>query len=190
LINNLNRKEKYLIGLVIIICIASLYIRFFFIPTYKQINESKVAIDKYKTTQAKETMNKIELNRTKEIKDLSISLPDVERNSEIAYNIKIMMDKCLIELDKLTFGDITLFEDGKLKNGINLKGKLFAIPLSIVITGSYSNLDKFIKLLEGDKRFCEITEINVSHGILDQMIASMGLHYFYFEAMNKVKTKE
>jgi hypothetical protein len=183
LINNLSKRDKYFIGFVIIVGSVSIYFSFFLLPTIKQIKDSHSMIDNYRASTTKGRVSQIQLKSPVEKKDLLISLPEVERNSEIAYNVKIMADKSLIEFDKLAFGEITVLEDKQFKNGINLKGKLFAIPINIVVSGNYSNLEKFVKQLEGDKRFCEITEFNVTQGIIGKVVVNIELRYFYFEGI-------
>lgn len=180
LINHLSRRESILIGFAIFLCLGYFYIMFFLSPIMTQIKEARRQIEEYNINSAKKIITESENKNTKNPNDLSKFIPDMERNSEIAYNIKMMADKSLVELDKVSFGDIIPVDNKNYNFKISKENKILAIPIHIIVLGVNNNLIKLIKAFEADVRLCEIVNISISQGDINQATADIELRYFCF----------
>ena len=106
----------------------------------------------------------------KEVSDASIAIPEMEGNPEIVYNIKLKADLSNIQINKLTFGDVM--------GNNNFGDKIYVIPLNIILCGSHNSIVNFLKLLENDKRICEINDVFIKNINADITETNVNVSYF------------
>ncbi|WP_010239285.1 hypothetical protein [Clostridium arbusti] len=98
--NNLSRREKYLIVIIGVLAIIYVYYSFFLSPVINKIKIEKSTVDSY-NVQLK-NINEMKASNMKLINELddlkeknnknSIALPNFEKNPEITYKLKTMAD--------------------------------------------------------------------------------------------------
>lgn len=147
-----------------------MYLVLYLMPLMKKINMNKTEINKFESIN---TLKNISIFPDKKPKDMAEMLPDMEKNSEIAYNIKKMSDSCGLKLKKMSFGESQL--SGKQKE------KVFSVPVTINLTGKNDDIVKMLGMLENQKRINEVKNIdfNINETNIEKTAATIIIEYFY-----------
>lgn len=179
--NDLGKREKILLGVLAFAVVFFAYYKLFLSPMINKGNEIKESIKKYniearKVRNAKKTIEKqrAELEGLKtEFNEALLSIPETERNPEIAYNLKKLSDSNSVVLLSLGFatggnensgnnGTDNNQKDGKTNNASAAK-KLCVVPVTIGASGDYTMIMNFISSIEKDKRIAEIKTLAFSN---------------------------
>jgi type IV pilus assembly protein PilO len=99
-VNNLSRREKYLIVIIGVLAIIYVYYSFFLSPVINKIKIEKSTVDSYnvqlKNINGMKASNMKLINELDDLKEKnnknSIALPNFEKNPEITYKLKTMAD--------------------------------------------------------------------------------------------------
>lgn len=174
MMKNLNKREKYLVILLGTVIILFVYFKYFLMPVLDNINNSRADIDKYnsqisqlKITEIANSESKRELTKIKlSYKDALLKLPPLEKNPEIAYNIKPFADANNVNLESVSFSDGTLFTPGtgstQNSNGLVNNSNLYSTTVNINVSAdNYFDMMNFVNALENDKRLNEITVFSI-----------------------------
>lgn len=160
---------------------------------------------------------------TKELEDVKkkyeeakIALPDMEMNPEIIYNIQKFFEGSGVRVNNISIGMPEELQYGgnnpesegeaqNINNGQNTNGtgdtlnnrgtgKLYSVTVTISLSGdSYEQVMNFISLFENDKRFVEVTRIDITaEGSVSQAAnqvspgnkidASIAAKYYYIDS--------
>lgn len=147
IIDFLKAERKRLSFLLIVISLF-VYCMFYLFPQIGEINSMERNIQKYKNIKDESLIQHVKIN------EIDSLLPNIEKNSEIAYNVKIICDKYKIILKKIGFGDIYTSN--------NFAGNILVIPIKLEVSGDIGNLNIFFCALEKEKRICEVGDVNIS----------------------------
>jgi hypothetical protein len=104
----------------------------------------------YKTTQTTKTVHE---KQNHEI--LEEELPNMEKNSEIAYNIMVTAEKAKVRLNTIEIGEAATFKSSP---------PIKFVPIVLEFTGPLNNLIELLKELEEQNRICEINDVSISIG--------------------------
>ena len=94
-------------------------------------------------------------NGKQDLESLQEKLPDMEKNSEIAYNIKVVAEKTKVTLNTIEIGEVATF-----KNSPPVK----FVPLVLRFTGSLNQIIALLRNIETQNRICEINKASISIG--------------------------
>lgn len=174
----ISEDEKKLIICLSILFLLYFYLTYFLFPTIDDIKNARLIINKYDNAKSAGAAGAVrgvdyyysKVKNEKGISDISIAIPEMVGNPEIVYNIKLIADKSGVELNKLTFGDVV--------ENHNFEDKIYIIPLNIILWGSHSNIVSFLKLIENDKRICEINNVNINN--INEYMAETVVNISYF----------
>lgn len=197
MINNLSKKERLLISIVIIIGVFCLYLNFIFIPSITSIIDKTATIDDYnkqiqniQDTKKKNEKLILDFNTLKiEFDRTSKQLPYSERIPEITRNIKPLIDN-----SGVTFGPMSVGKPAEFiftvpakevkkdkKDNKDSKVKLMSIALKLTTTGTYPNLIKLIdsiEKVEAENRIATIDNVTFSPSPT-AVQANIGLRYYF-----------
>lgn len=201
---DLSTREKVLLGILAGVIVLFIYFKYIFSPVLDNIIAVKSNIKKYKDdislielTKKLNEKQRVELAQLRE-KFLAAAqaLPPMERNPDIVYNLKPLMDKNGIILISSTYGEPSEFtkaqgsketqNNGNSRNNNNNSNinkpsieKLMAVPVNLSVSGDYINIVNFIFSVEMDKRIAEIEDVNISGGSDGKLQASISMNFFY-----------
>jgi Tfp pilus assembly protein PilO len=207
---SLTRRERYLILALAVAALLLLYTKMFLLPILEKIDISNQTVQDYKLQvielTAMKTVNENMRKSLTELKtkyqDALIQLPEQPRNPEVAYNLKPLADLCSVKLDSVSLGSGEQYsapaqpeaaaesagqpEEGQESQEAELSSiSIFSMPVTIAATaGSYSDVMKFIGLLENDKRFTGIKTISLSgrgesSSAGNGMTLTVSVNYYY-----------
>ena len=125
--NNLNKKEKFLLSVLLGACITFLYIQLYLPKQTAKINELKSSISDYESKlESLELTSKLNINLRKQLDDLEFkyketiaAFPKEGREPEIAYNYNEYAKKNSIALSNVSIGDSQEFSQNSDKNTNN-----------------------------------------------------------------------
>lgn len=188
------------------------YLRLLFLPVFNDISKNKSSINTYNQEINTQNSNKaINMKNKKELEDLKgkmgdvfASLPEDERNPEVAYDLKGIADNSGVILNNInlgqTSGTIGASQNASTQNtdngavNINIPqnntklpqgaDKVRVIPLSIQVTGTYGNITKYLSALEHGSRLMEIQNVSMS-GNGKNIKASITVNCLYMDTQNK-----
>jgi hypothetical protein len=200
---NINKREKYLIIILITAIIVYVYIQYFLMPILSNISISKQNIEKsnseisqikvisYGNEELKKQLAKVKLN----YQEALLELPTLEKNPEIAYNIKPMADNANVSIDSVSIGEGTPYipqTSGNQKSNIATENSsLYSVAVNLSVSSSnYSNVMGFVNSLEADKRIQEITSFSIIsdkssntnttiNKNISSVSATININYFY-----------
>lgn len=208
----LSTREKILLGILAVVIVLFIYFKYIFSPVLDNIISTKSNIKKYKadislieSTKILNEKQKVELEQLREqFLSAAMALPPIERNPEIIYNLKPLLDSNGIILNSASFGEPSQFTETQsnmgTQNGGNSQSnssnnaskpvveKLMAVPVNLSISGDYINIVNFISAVEKDKRIAEIGDVSISGGSNGKLQASVSISYFYADTANKGET--
>lgn len=154
-----------------------IYLKYIMFPVFDSINKNKADIDNYnsqlnvlKVSGITNNRLKTQLAETKiKYNEALLNLPLLEKNPEIAYNLKPIADANSVALDNLSLSDGVLYTPSA--NTQNKKGKLpidnsnlYSINANLnVTTTDYSNIMDFLSAIENDKRINEVTNFSIQY---------------------------
>ena len=210
--NNISKRDRLLLVVIIVLGVFYLYYTFFFTPIMENINTNKQSIEKNRGL-----VNNIDIVKTSNkkqeatIKELGTkyeaatkSLPGSEKNPEVYYEVKKIADGSKIIINNIAVGkgaeykeptpevsNSTTANKTTTKQGADNKnqggGKLMVIPVSLNITGSYTSVMDFIVAIENDKRIAETSTLNITQGKNNSFQGSVTLNYYYIELNQEEK---
>lgn len=115
--NNLSKRERYLIAIIGILAVFYIYYSFFLSSMINKIKAEKFIVDTYNTQL--QNINEIESTNKKlnnELTDLkeknsknSIALPNFERNPEIAYKLNTMANSNKVTINNINLAQPTTY---------------------------------------------------------------------------------
>lgn len=192
----LSRNEKILIGFLLVMSTLFLYYRQFLSPVMNSISSSKDKISNYEAdidkVQKLDTENKKQVQQIEKLKaqyDESIKLlPKSDRIPEILSNLKKYSDSNSITFINETFAESKLYKDDKSKTNSRaseetkrIYSNVMVVPVRINVSGTYTNLVKFIATLEKSNRMTAVELVNFTkvEGTSDNLSASINLNYYY-----------
>lgn len=173
---NLKKSDKFLLIFLGALVIIFIYSKYFLMPVLDNINKSKTEIDKYNSQinllkvlnisndKLKEERAKVRLTYNTDLTEL----PSLEKNPEIAYNIKPLADSNNISLESVSLSDGILYTTPTNENRKNIvpidSTNLYTAGVNISVTGAnYSDMMDFVNSLENDKRINEITSFSIQY---------------------------
>jgi len=209
---NLSKRERYLIILIAILAAFYLYYSLFLSPILNKIKDEKSKVETYTfqlnninlVKNTNKTLN-VELKNLKEKNEENLNtLPDFERNPEIAYKLKSIADNNKITLNNINFSDPAIYNNSanssntqqnnnsssnEVKSSVTNfpKGSLLNIPVNLRVVGSYDNLLKFVAAIENGDRISIINTIKLDlqtndTNSTDIIITDITLDYFYINS--------
>lgn len=161
------------------------------LPVINKIGKNKTDIDNYrsqlnllKITGMKNNGLVSQVNKAKVQYSAALqSLPLLEKNPEIAYNLKPMADENNVVIQSVSLGDGVLYTptanasnaeqnssssknqktDANTNNAAN-NANLYSINVNLnVMTTDYANMMDFLSALENDKRINEVTNFTIQY---------------------------
>jgi Tfp pilus assembly protein PilO len=232
-LKNLSLREKIMLAVLAICILGFAYYKLFLTPVLAKVDESKANIDKYNLELVKIKAAAAAIPKLKEelaqlqadYDEKTKILPQLEKNPEIAYNLKVLTDKNSMVLSNASFGEpaeyvITAPKENKndqtaqpaeqdaqsskaaeqqaqSNNGANQpqvqpsrpEPKIYAVPVSIGVTGSYINTMGLIKSLENDTRVASVNSLSIAAGENGSLSTSIMINYYYMDTGEKVEEK-
>ncbi|AJA47559.1 hypothetical protein CPAST_c14840 [Clostridium pasteurianum DSM 525 = ATCC 6013] len=209
--NNLSKREKYLIVIIGILAVIYLYYNFFLSSVIDNIKAEKSAVTAYNTQL--QNINEMKASNQKLIRQLddlkeknnknSIALPNFEKNPEIAYRLKSIADANKVNISNVSLSQPTTYSqssnttssssnsnNSQNNNTVNAKpGSLLSIPVNLSVNGEYDGIIKFISSIEKDERISIINTINLGSQDGNGITATITLNYFYVTASDKNKAE-
>lgn len=179
LIKYLTRREKFMVVFTVCLIPIIVYFNFFYLPLVTEIKRTKVFIINNNLNINRK--NHLSLKQNVNIHKPTKIIPNMENNTEIAYNIKKTTLNCGVELENLSFGEFIECNDEQAALLKESKRKLVSDPVSIIISGSNGNLVNFIKQVESDNRLCSISDIGIKETSTCSAIATLSLNYYFFD---------
>lgn len=173
---NLNSKDKYLLIFLGIVVIIFAYYKYFLTPVMGNITSSKEDIDRYNSDlnqlkivgiandKLEEKLAKVKLSYN----DAILKLPVLEKNPEIAYNIKPLADANRVNLASVSLSEGTQYTtpvSTSQKSNVQIdSANLYTASVNLIVSANnYSNMMDFVNALETDKRINEITSISMQY---------------------------
>lgn len=224
--NNLKKSDKYLLLFLAVLMIVFVYLKYFLMPILDDINKNNADIDKYnsqinlaKVMEISNNKLRQERDKVKQSYNVALTkLPSLEKNPEIAYNIKPLADSNNISLESVTLSDGVLYTAPTYTSKKNIvpidTTNLYTAGVNITVTSAnYSDMMDFVNSLETDKRINEITNFSIQYqkstatventqssstdGTISQTItnaaivnANISINYFYnLNSGNNLKPK-
>lgn len=170
--DSLSIREKILIGCLVTFITIYLYYSLFLNCYLKRLKIARgkveqytISVEKIKNTKKAIKIQREDLEKLKAILNKYLdSLPDMERNPEIAYNLKKLGDITNVNILSLSFGEVFEVKGDKNISYPNTEGyvKIFTVPISISVTGEYEDITNFIHSIENDKRIIEIKGLGIN----------------------------
>lgn len=189
--SSLGKREKILIGLLGVAAFFYLYYIAFLNPFLKKIDAANDRVEKCKAVveKIKEAERNID-NQRGELEELKVTLekyldamPEMERNPEIAYNLKKLGDTNKVSILALSLGEPIEFkadanaDSSKTEEGVK---KIYAIPVSMNANGDYGPIMSYINSIEKDKRIADIKAVGINsdpqNGDLNLILT---MNYYY-----------
>lgn len=206
---NLSKREKFLIATLLILAFGYAYVTLLLLPIIKGINSTSSNINKYNNEIKIQTSNKAILESKKKslddiknkLKELSIAIPEDERNPELAYNLKSEADKTKVSVTSVSVGqpapldakNSTQNDGGNNNTPQALAGRIMIIPVSVQVNGNYNSIVNFIASVENGKRVAEVSDVNLSGGSAanaqSAVQAAINIRFYYIEGGDKRDTK-
>lgn len=203
--NSLGKREKILLWVLGAVVFFYIYFTFFLNPLLKMMDISKANIEKHKIeVQRVRNAKSIIANQREEIAKLQVELlqkmkiiPQMERNPEIAYNLKKLGDKNGVVIDSLGIGEPSEFskapenqrENNNSQNEEEKKVKsqrVYMVPVTISANGGYAPIMNYILSIEGDERISKIQSIGLnSDSQGGGLNVSINLEYYYTDRVNE-----
>lgn len=214
---NLSKREKYLVILIAVLAIFYAYYSLFLSPMLNKIKNEKSKVETYilqlnninSIKNTNKTLN-VELKNLREKNDENLkTLPDFEKNPEIAYKLKAMADGNKVTIDNINFSELTIYNPSSSTSGNNVQqnnnssndnnsvktsannfqnGSLINIPVNLTVVGSYDGLLNFVSAIEKGDRISIIDTIKLTsqfNGISSSstdITADITLDYFYINS--------
>lgn len=209
MLSKLSKREKYMLYILAGLVVAYGYLQLLLLPVFKDIGAVNQNIANYnqqistqnlsKITNAK---NKKELDEVKgKMSSYEASVPAEERNPEIAYYLKTLMDKNKVSLSSLSFGQAAGSTDTAQNNNAAANtsqtnpqspqggaSKVKNIPVTLTVSGQYASITQFISEVEHGSRLIEVQTINMS-GSKGNIQANISLNIFYMESQSTKDVK-
>lgn len=202
--SSLGKREKIMLGILAGVVILYLYYLLFLNPYLKMIDEAKERVNKSiaeveQIRVAKENLPKL----SAEIDSLKVDMqkcldviPEIERNPEIAYNLKKIGDSNKIAISTLGLGEPVELSSEQNNNGANTNTstntnadanktvpdskKIYVIPAAMTASGDYDAIMNFIHTVESDKRITDVRGVGIN---TDQQTGALTLNltmnYYY-----------
>jgi hypothetical protein len=189
--SRLTKREKLGLKISVFIVMVYSYSAFFLTPInmkskalkqsileYKEIGNSKLSDgygsvikngDKTGTPQSLEAVY-----GKQQLQHLQEKLPDMEKNSEIAYNIKVAAEKANITLNTIEIGEAATFKSSP---------PVKFVPLVLRFTGSLNQIIELLRSIENQSRICEINRASIRIG------SSIGSNDNYIQKVEDTNTK-
>lgn len=193
---NLSRNEKILIGLLSIVVIVFVYYSFVLKPIYNKIDVENQTINGYNAEII--TFNSLAIKNKKDQSDLNIlkvkvstmvlQLPKVEKNPQLAFDIKNSADNYGLTIKDVTFTTPSQYtlapttasstttsgtststtnqatDAATAKTNLLLFAKMQVVPVKITITGNYNKIMDFIQEIETGTRIAVIKSVDLTPG--------------------------
>lgn len=188
---NLSKREKMLLGVLLVVGIGYLYYTLFLNPMLDKIVTSDQTIKKY-DAQLQEIKDILATNeKFKKDYDMimekynlySEKIPYSYRDPEIAYDINILAER--------SFSEITSIKLDYNTQQTNEEDKIIPIPVSVdLVAASYENIIKFVHLIETDTRIAQIKSLSLTSNTdtnseSTTLNATIGLEYYYVKDNNE-----
>ncbi|MDF2502998.1 GspMb/PilO family protein [Clostridium sp.] len=187
--NNLSKREKYLIVVIGVLAVIYVYYSFFLSTVINKIKAEKSMVNTYNVqlqniNEMKVSNKKLsnELDTLKEENNKnSMALPSSERDPEIVYNLKTVADANKVNISNVNMSQPTSYSqtssntsnsntNNSQNNNANSSsnttvtakpGSLLSIPVNLSVTGEYDGIVNFISSIEKDGRLSTINSINL-----------------------------
>lgn len=206
--NSLRKREKILLCILVAVVFFYIYYTFFLNTMIKLIETSKISVEKHKVEvqrvrNAKTTIAKqreeIESLQDELVQKMKI-IPQMERNPEIAYNLKKLGDNNGVLIDSLGIGEPSELNKAPAAAQTNQgeennkneqeekqaqSNKVFLVPVTISAKGGYIPVMNFILSIEGDDRISKIHNLGLnSNSQSGELNVSINLEYYYTDRVN------
>lgn len=188
---NLSKKEKILIAVLALIAIVYVYYLLVLKPIYAKIDVENQKIAGYNSQivtannlAAKNKKDQIDLDALRvKVLDLTPQLPKVEKNPQIAFDIKKSADNYGLGIKDLNFTTPTEYKlatvapsTGTTNQAANaattkanqlLFAKLQIVPVKITVTGNYTKIMNFVQEIETGVRIGIIKSVDITAALSD-----------------------
>lgn len=164
---NLNKNEKFLIGVLGVIAVGTLIFTFIIEPSDKKLKPLKEEV-KAKQEQVK-NLDMIQLSIAKKEKELeglkekydeaSKTIPKTDRYPQVVKDLEAMAVQAGVKINTRNFGKPAVYSENN--NGQSATG-LTAFTVGLGINGDYNQILDFIKILESDTRILEIPTLSIT----------------------------
>lgn len=202
--NNLNKKEKVLLTVILAACLSFLYIRLYLPKQTAKIDTLKSNIgDNESKLEALKVTSLLNIKLRKELDELELqykktiaAFPKDGRVPEIAYNFDKNSKANNIAISKAAIGESQEYQQEKEKNkkeANNAKGKdaktaanttnaafkLYVIPTTLSVSGEYLKVNSFLSAVEKDNRLANIEQILIKTTQGGKVTADLSTNYYY-----------
>jgi len=192
LLENLSRNEKILIMFASILAIVFVYYSLVLKPIYNKIDLENQTITGYNAEVI--TFNSLALKNKKDQSDLNslkakvstmnLQLPKVEKNPQLAFDIKNSADNYGLSIKDLTFTTPSQYtlapttsnaatssattnqaaDAATAKANLLLFAKMQVVPVKVTISGNYNKIMDFIQAIETGTRLAVIKSVDITPG--------------------------
>lgn len=208
--NSLSKRDKILLGILGVAVFVCLYYILFLSPFINKIDAANGRVEqcKVEVQKIKDARNNIDKLK-EEFEQLKITLekyleavPEMEKNPEIAYNLKKLGDTNKVNISTLSIGEPSEVKsdskDTKTETKTDAKAnaktntaansstdvktmkKLYIIPVSINAKGDYDPIMNYINSIEHDKRIAAINGAAItSNSQNGDLMLSLTMNYYY-----------
>lgn len=199
--SKLGRREKILLFVLGFVILVYSFYSFYLVPELDKINNVKGSINAYEKqieqiNQAKKINSKLKTELLALIittKDVFLTIPEMERNPEIAYNIKQLSDQNITQLHSLSFDQISQYNDIPPSNEEKsttektvINYGIYKVPIAISISGNYETLMEFLASVENHKRISSIKSLTITSNE-KELDANINIDFYY---SNRISTTE
>jgi len=187
-LDNLSRNEKILIGFASILAIVFVYYSLVLKPIYNKIDVQNQTILGYdsqivtlNTLAIKNKKDQSDLNSLKaKVSTMNMQLPKVEKNPQLAFDIKNSADNYGLSIKDLTFTTPSQYslapttstavttnqaaDAATAKANLLLFAKMQVVPVKVTISGNYNKIMDFIQAIETGTRLAVIKSVDITPG--------------------------
>jgi Tfp pilus assembly protein PilO len=189
----LSKSEKTLLCILAFAIVGYVYFQYIISPTLSKMHSAQTNISNYQNEinelkllsvqnkKLEENLKEFEAKRN----DYADAVPRSDRSAEILRSLKKLADDSSVRLTSLTSGTAVEYTASQNSEGKEQQTKIMAIPVTMNITGEYSNIMTFIKTLEESVRITQSNSIvmapNANKTGAEAMAMALSCGIFYME---------
>jgi Tfp pilus assembly protein PilO len=194
--NELTKRDKILLGLLIAILVAFLYYRFLLSPSLEGVSNIKAQVEsnqqkeadlenkKILNVQLKKSIAKLETKKDK----AEIAITVGSKDGEIVKSLNSLSTKNNVSLSGVTFSTATKFTNlSSAKAQIQTEAQTATVPedtfmslgATIEVNGTLSSIINYIDDLEHEERIANVSNVSISQNDSAYKVV-IAAQFFYF----------
>lgn len=200
--NSMSKREKNLIYILALCIFIFIYYSLFLNPILKKIdmvksdiNSCGIEVNKIRNAETIISNQKSEAENLKAALEESLNIiPDIEKNPEIAYNLRQLGDTNRVTIANLTFEEIMNLNEEEGKNTENQQNnnpqysKIYAVPVTVEVLGDYNSIMNYISDIEKDARISNIYTVSINERTNDPRLSgTVKMNYYYSDKITDKK---